>query len=288
MVYPDDVVAIQHTRDSGAFLHCLSSEASLNSPWRQSYMSFRGTEWEGWWDGGLTSLPPEGHWVDGTVCNLRMTYTDHPRGGAGHEDNFGSSYSEPPTAHDSGDLPNGPTKKPESEFEQLVVVHPVPDEKNQIHVQINVPILVVVKLLSGQNARSSWSSPVLQSEVPFLPSCPQAVTDSSPGCKTQSDNEWFSSVPLVLSSVGLHSLNISALNAGISHNVNVTVCVYEAVTGLSVEPHRCSRILIGTPQVSMQKNFFCTCLQLWYPKCVSCLALYLQKWTAGSQFTVTL
>lgn len=253
MVYPDDIVAIQHTRDSGAFLHCLSSEASLNSPWRQSYMAFRGTEWEGWWDGGLTSLPPGGHWVDGTVCNLRMTYTDQPRRGTGHEDNFGFSYSEPPTAHDSRDLPNSPTKKPGSKFGQLVIVHPIPDEKNQIHVQINVPILVVVKLLSGQNARSSWSAPVLQSEVPFLPSCPEAVADSSPGCRIQSHNEWFSSVPLVLSSVGLHTLNISALDAGSSHSVNLTVCVYKAVTGLSVEPHGCYRILIGTPQVRMEK-----------------------------------
>lgn len=252
MVYPDDIVAIQHTRDSGAFLHCLSNEASLNSPWRQSYMSFRGTEWEGWWDGGLTSLPPGGHWVDGTVCNLKMTYTDLPRRGASHEDSFGSSYSGPPTAQDGRDLPNGPAKNPESELRKLVVVHPVPDEKNQIHVQINVPILVVVKLQSGKNARSSWSAPVLQSEVPFLPSCPHAVTNSSPGCKTQSNNEWFSSVPLVLSSVGLHTVNISAVDADSSHSVNLTVCVYEAVTGLSVNSHGCSRVLIGMPQVSME------------------------------------
>lgn len=253
MVYPDDIVAIQHTRDTGAFLHCLSSEASLDSPWRQSYLSFRSTEWEGWWNGGLTSLPPGGHWVDRTVCNLRMTYTDHPRRGAGHEENFGSSYSEPPSAYDSSDLSNSPTQNPESEFAQLVVVHPVPDEKNQIHVQINVPILVVVKLPSGQNARSSWSAPVLQSDVPFLPTCPQAVADFSPGCSTQSQKDWFSSVPLVLSSAGLHKLNISASDARSSHSVNLTVCVYEPVTGLSVEPQSCPRILIGTPHVSMEK-----------------------------------
>lgn len=252
MVYPDDIVAVQHTRDSGTFLHCLSSKAVLTSPWRQSYMSFRGTEWGGWWDGGLTSLPPGGHWVDGTVCNLRMTYTDLPRRGASHEDDFESSFSKPPTTQNSRDPPNGPTKSPESEFGQLVVVHPVPDEKSQIHVQINVPILVVVKLLSGQNARSSWSAPVLQSKVPFQPSCPQAVADSSPGCRTQSHDDWFSSVPLVLSSVGLHTLNISALDAGSFHCVNLIVCVYEAVAGLSVEPHGCSRILVGTPQVSME------------------------------------
>lgn len=253
MVYPDDIVAIQHTRDSGAFLHCLSGEASLNSPWRQSYMSFRGTEWDGWFDGGLTSLPPGGQWVDGTICNLRMTYTDHPRRSSGHKDNFGSSYSELPTAHDSRDLTSSPTKNPDSEFGQLVVVYPGPDEKNQIHVQINVPILVVVKLQSGQNARSSWSAPVLQFEVPFQPSCPQAVADLSPGCRTRSPTDWFSSVPLLLSSVGRHKLNITAVDAGRSHSVNLTVFAYKAVTGLSVEPHGCSRVLIGTPQVRLEE-----------------------------------
>lgn len=261
MVYPDDIVAIQHTRDSGAFLHCLSSEASANSPWRQSYVSFRGAEWEGWWDGGLTSLPPGGHWVDGTVCNLRMTYTDNPRRGAGHEDNFVFFHTEPPTAHNNKDLSSGLPKNPEFMYGQLKVVHPLPDEKNQIHVQVNMPILVVVRLRAAQKARSSWSAPVLQSEVPFLPSCPEAVMDSSPGCRTQSNNDWFSSVPLVLSSVGLHTLNVSAMDALSSHSVNLTVCVYEAVTGLSVEPHGCHRILIGTPQVRMVQLLF-TCQQL--------------------------
>lgn len=250
MVYPDDIVAIQHTRDSGTFLHCLSGEASLHSPWRQSYMSVRGAEWEGWWDGGLTSLPPGGRWVDGVVCNLRMMYTDRPHRGIEDEDNFGFSHSEPPTDQDIMALTTGPPENPGSKF-GLCVVHPVSDEKNQIHVQANVPTIVVVKVLSGQNARSSWSAPVLETGVPFLPSCPEAVVDSSPGCQRQSHDEWFSSASLVLSSVGVHTLDISVMDAASSQSVSLMVCGYEAVTGLSVEPHGCHRILVDTPQVRM-------------------------------------
>lgn len=252
MVYPDDIVAIQHTRDSGTFLHCLNSEASPNSPWRQSYMSLRGSEWEGWWEGGLTSLPQGGQWVDGVVCNLRILYMDNLHRGTEHDDNFGFSNSEPTTAPDIWALTTGPTPNLTSKF-GLNVIHPVPDEKNQIHIQINIPILIVVKVLSGQEARSSWSAPVLQTAVPFLPSCPEAVVHSSPGCRRQSHDDWFSSVTLVLPSVGVQTMNISVMDAVSSQSVSLKVCGYEAVTGLSVEPHGCLRMLIEMPQVRMQK-----------------------------------
>ncbi|TKS90159.1 Polycystin-1 [Collichthys lucidus] len=133
MVYPDDIVAIQHTRDSGTFLHCLNGEASLNSPWRQSYMSFRKAEWGGWWEGGLSSLPQGGQWVDRVVCDLRMLYVDN------------------------------------------------------------------------------------------------------------------------LNRVGVKTLNITVMDAVNSQSVNLRVCGYEAVTGLSVEPHGCLRMLIETPQSFIAK-----------------------------------
>uniref|UniRef100_A0A3B4YDK7 Polycystin-1-like n=1 Tax=Seriola lalandi dorsalis TaxID=1841481 RepID=A0A3B4YDK7_SERLL len=170
MVYPDDVVAIQHTRDSGTFLHCLNSEASLNSSWRQSYLSLRGAEWGGWWQGGLTSLTQGGRWVDGVVCDLRMLYMDTIHRGTELNDIFDFTHTQETTALDIRPLTPDPTPSLRSEF-RLNVIHPLPDEKNQIHVQINSPTLIVIKVLSGQNARSSWSAPVLQTGVPFLPSC---------------------------------------------------------------------------------------------------------------------
>ena len=123
---------------------------------------------------------------------------------------------------------------------------------NQIHVQINTPTLIVVKVLAPQRARSSWSAPVLQTGVPFLPSCPKEVAPSPPGCKRQSPDEWFSSVTLLLPLVGVQVLNISvveAVSAQSEHSVSVKVCGYEAVTGLSVEPHGRLRMLTDTSQV---------------------------------------
>ncbi|XP_032358090.1 polycystin-1 [Etheostoma spectabile] len=248
MVYPDDVVAIQHTRDSGAFLHCLNSEASLNSPWRQSYMSLRRKEWGGWWEGGLTSLPHGGQWVDGVVCDLRMLYVDkNLHRGTEHDEDSGFTHREATAAPDNRVLTTGPTPCLRSEF-GLNVIHPVPDENNQIHVQINVPTLIVVKVLSGEKARSSWSAPVLQTGVHFLPSCPEEVALSWPDCWRQSPDAWFSSVILVLPSAGVQTLNISVMDAVSSQTVSVRVCGYEAVTGLTVEQHGCQRMLVDTSQ----------------------------------------
>lgn len=244
MVYPDDVVAIQHTRASGTFLHCLNSEASLNSLWRQSYMSIRGMDWGGWWEGGLTSLPEGVQWVDGVVCDLRLLYVDNLHRGTEHVDDFGFTNTDPNILA----LTTGPTPSLISKFE-LSVIHPVPDGKNQIHVQINVPTLIVVKVLSGQKVWSSWSAPVLQTGVPFLSSCPEELAQSWPGCKRQSHKEQFSSVILVLPSEGVTTLNITVMDAASSQSVSLSVCGYEAVTGLSVEPRRCHRMLVETPQV---------------------------------------
>ncbi|XP_071319469.1 polycystin-1 [Trachinotus anak] len=250
MVYPDDVVAIQHTRDSGTFLHCLNSEASLNSTWRQSYLSLRGAEWGGWWQGGLTSLSQRGQWVDGVVCNLRMLSMDTLHGSTELNDIFDFTHREATTAPDIRPMITDPSLSGRSKF-RLNVIYPLPDEKNQIHVKINFPTLIVIKILSGQKARSSWSAPVLQTGVPFLPSCPEEVASSWPGCKRQSLEDWFSSVTLLLPSVGVQTLNISVMDAGSSQSgrsVSVKICGYEAVTGLSVEPHGCQRILIDTSQ----------------------------------------
>ncbi|XP_067432834.1 polycystin-1 [Thunnus thynnus] len=245
MVYPDDIVAIQHTRDSGTFLHCLNSDVSLNSPWRQTYLSLRKTEWGGWWEGGLTSFPQGGQWVDGVVCDLRMLYMDALHRGTEHD--FGFTNTETTTPSDVRALTTGPATSLRSKF-GLSVIHPPLDEKNQLHVQINVQTLIIVKVLSGEKARSSWSAPVHQNGLPFLSSCPEEVVQSLPGCKQQSQDVWFSSVTLVLPSVGVQMLNISVMDAVSFQSVSVKVCGYKAVTGLSVEPHGRLRMLVDTPQ----------------------------------------
>ncbi|XP_061765809.1 polycystin-1 [Nerophis ophidion] len=234
MVFPDDIVAIQHTRKPGTFLHCLSNEASLNSPWRQSYLSLQGTEWGGWWEGGLTSMPEGGHWVDGVVCNVRLLYADTLHG---TEEMFGQA--ETTTSSHMEAL----TSSVSSRFE-LSIIHPPLDENNRIHLQINTPTVVVVKVLRGENARCSWSGPVLQTGVRFSPSCTEAL----PECKGQSGDAWFSSVTLVLPTAGVQTLNIRVTDDVGSQSLNVTICGYEGVSGLSVEPSEHQRMLVDIPQ----------------------------------------
>ncbi|CAB1455219.1 unnamed protein product [Pleuronectes platessa] len=218
MVYPDDIIAIQHTRDSGTFLHCRSSEASRNSSWRQSYLSLRGAEWGGWWQGGLTSLSQGGQWVDGVVCDLSILYIDTFNRGTELDGIIGSTHTETITPPDVSPLTTAPPPHPRSKF-RLDVIHPLPDQKNQIHVQINTPTLIVVKVLAPQRARSSWSAPVLRTGIPLLSSCPEEVAPSPPGCERQSPDEWFSSVTFVLPSVGVQVLNISVVDESFTAKV---------------------------------------------------------------------
>lgn len=252
MVYPDDIVAIQHTLDSGTFLHCLNSEASRNSPWSQSYLSFRGMEWGGWLE-GVTLLPQGSKWVDGVVCNLRMLYVDTLHRATEHEDIFDYTPTETATVSGIRPLTTGPNPSLRSKF-QLEVIHPLPDDKNQIHVQINAPTVIILKALFGEKASSSWSAPVLQTGVPFLPSCPENMFQSLLGCRKQSQDAWFSSVTLVLSSPGIQILNISVMDVQSFQSLSVKVCGYEPVTGLSVEPHGCLRMLVDTSRVRPPKR----------------------------------
>ncbi|XP_040924301.1 polycystin-1 [Betta splendens] len=245
-VYPDDVVAVQHTRASGAFLHCLKSEASVNSPWRQSYLSLMGAERGGWWRAGLTSLPPAGQWVDGVVCDLRMLYVDSLHRGTEQEDAFGLTHTEATTALSL--MTVGPSLSLSPKF-GLSVIHPLPDAKRHIHIQIDLLTHIVITASSGAGATSSWSAPVSQTGVPFLPSLPHEVTSSWPHDQRPFGEAWYSSVTLSLASVGVQTMNITAMDAESSESLSVTVCGYEAVAGLSVEPRGLTRMLVNISQV---------------------------------------
>lgn len=247
MVYPDDIVAIQHTRNSGTFLHCLSNEASMGSPWRQSYMTFRGSEWGGWWDGSSPLLPQAGQWVDGVLCDLKILYVDHLQSEAEHNDHLLFNLEGTTTLPDIRATPTDLRAR----F-GLTIIHPVPNENNQICVEINVPVRIIVKVSSGQRARSSWSTPVSQTGVPFLPSCPVEMLSTCPGCATWSPDDWFSSVTLVLPSVGIQMMNISVTDTLRSQNMSVVVHGYEAITGLTIKSHGCPRMHIDTPQVRIK------------------------------------
>ncbi|XP_028975896.2 polycystin-1 [Esox lucius] len=252
-VYPDDILAVQHTGFPGTFLRCRGNVSSSSSPWRQSYISLRGAESGGWFERGLSSPLDGGQWVDGVLCDLRVLYVDtlHEHG---FTPSMGQSDVMGPISTTVSMIPE--TSVPassEGHVSGLCLIHPLPDGDRKIHLSVDTPTLIVVKILSGKGATSSWLGPVAQTGVPFLPSCPGALPDTWPGCRKDSRNTWFSHVSVVLPSVGVHTLNVSAVNEVSEQSTSVQVFVYEPVTGLSIEPHGHLRMLVELPQVFTAK-----------------------------------
>lgn len=239
-VYPDDILALQHTRRAGEFLHCV---AGTSSAWRQSYLSMHGPEWGGWLEGTLSTQLGQGQWLDGLVCDLRVIYEDTmPHYGVSPIPNTSQS--------------NNPIKA-ESPVTGLQVLHPKLDKVNQMHVAVHIPTLIVIQIISGGNATSSWSDPVSKNGVPFESSCPAAMPEIEGGCVRATLDTWFSHVYVELSSQGEHTLNIMASNSLNSQTLSVRVVSHIPVTGLSIQPQGFSRVLVDIPQVAI--SYVCHC-----------------------------
>ncbi|XP_067286321.1 polycystin-1 [Pseudorasbora parva] len=231
-VYPDDILVLQHTRRAGEFLHCVASTSSI---WRQSYLSLHGPEWGGWFEGTMSAQMGQGQWQDGLVCDLRVIYEDTMR-----------HYGVSPVPNTS--LSNSPIKA-ESPVTGLQVLHPKLGKENQMHVAVNIPTLIVIQIISGGKATSSWSDPVSKNGVPFESSCPAEMPEIEGGCVRATLDTWFSHVYLELSSQGEHTLNIMASNSLNSQTLSVRVVSHIPVTGLSIQPQGFSRLLVDIPQL---------------------------------------
>lgn len=252
-VYPDDILAVQHTGPVGSFLQCSSSS---RSPWQQSYLSLKGPEWGGWWEGGLSSVPAGEQWSDGVVCDLRVLYADTLHGFAvspmlstDQTDPSGYTY----TGTISTPVRNTQARnamQEESPVLGLAVVHPTPSKEGEIHLPVNLPTLIVIKVLSGSKATSTWSAPVSQTGVPFEASCPPVLFMSQHGCERDTADTWFSQASVVVSTPGLHILNISALNHVTSQSLSVKLQAHQPVSGLRVQPHGDQRMLVDVSQVN--------------------------------------
>ncbi|KAG1931752.1 polycystin-1 [Pimephales promelas] len=225
-VYPDDILALQHTRRAGEFLHCV---AGTSSAWRQSYLSMHGPEWGGWLEGTVSAQLRQGQWLDGLVCDLRVIYED--------------------TMPHNGVSPIPSTSQSNNPVTGLQVLHPKLDKDNQMHVVVNIPALIVIQILSGGNATSSWSDPVSKNKVPFESSCPAEMPEIEGGCVRASLDTWFSHVYVELSSQGEHTLNIMASNSLNFQTLSVRVVSHIPVTGLSIQPQGFSRVLVDIPQL---------------------------------------
>ncbi|XP_029102822.1 polycystin-1 [Scleropages formosus] len=245
-VYPDDILAVQHTGQEEGFLHCPQSSTS---PWRQSYLSVPGPEWGGWLEGGLTVVPAGAQWLDGVVCDLRVLYADTVHGyavssgqsEAGHQVHTRMGTVSPSRSAEPGGLPNT--------VMEVAFVHPAPNREGQIHIPVNTPTIIVIKIRSGANATSFWSDPVSQTGVPFLPSCPLPLAEFSLACNRETPDTLFSHTWVVLSHPGSRILNISVLSQTGSRSVSVQLRAHRSVLGLSVLPRGDQRMLVNIPQV---------------------------------------
>lgn len=246
--YPDDILALQHDAGPGSLLHCPSSPGS---PWRQSFLSLRGP---GWWEGGLTALEPSLDWVDETVCDLRVLYTDSMRSYA-VTPLLNTAPSQPGPYTYSVTVSNPVSSTTESctvaihsRVAGLQIIHPQPTRGN-IHLFLKQPALVVIKILAGSNATATWSAPVLLSAAPFQPSCPPEVLGQAPGCKRDTLDTWFSSAPVLLASLSSQLLNITVSNQISSQSLSVALQSHEAVGGLRMFPSGAYRMLVDVSQV---------------------------------------
>lgn len=241
-MFPDDIVAVQHTRKSEEFLRCLGDS---DSAWRQSYISVPGPEWGGWVDVAVSALPDGGQWVDNMSCDLRLIYED-----PGHLYGPSPVVNSPQTELGTDmSTPSSILRDAQTPVTGLQILYPVLGKENRIHVAINASTLIVIKILSGSNATSSWSAPVSRAGIQFLKSCPAEISEIQQVCQRESFDTWFSYAYLMPSSQGEHTLSITASNRLNSQTLSVKIQAYVIITGLRIHPQGFHRVLVNIPQV---------------------------------------
>lgn len=253
-VFPDDILAVQHTRKSGEFLHCTSSS---DSTWRQSYISIPGPVWGGWVDVAVSSLTDGGHWVDNMSCDLCLIYND-----PGHL--YGPSPVVNSTQSELGidvSTPSSILIDAQTSVTGLQILYPVFGKENRIHLPVNIQTLIIIKILSGRNATSSWSDPVSMAEVPFVESCPAEISEIQGVCQKDSPDTWFSYAYIMPMSQGEQTLNITASNQLNSQMLIVKIQAHIIITGLRIQPQGFHRVLVDIPQVQFInfKTAICRC-----------------------------
>ncbi|MBN3314946.1 PKD1 protein, partial [Atractosteus spatula] len=246
-VFPDDILAVQHDAGAGSFLQCPRSD---DSPWRQSYLSLRRT---GWLEGGVSAQPSQSVWVDEVVCDLRVLYSDSLQGyavtsplGTGHRDPGSYTYSiavSNPVSSTTACC----TVDVRTPVWGLQIIHPLP-VGGMIHIPVNKPTLIVIKILSGVNATSSWSAPVLRSGIAFSSSCPSALLAYVPGCTRTTPDTWFSYAYATVALPVSQILNISVSNGVSAQNLSVVLQSHQEVQGLRMKPQGDRRMLVDVSQ----------------------------------------
>lgn len=243
-VFPDDILAVQHTRKSGEFLRCTSGS---DSAWRQSYISIPGPEWGGWVEMGKVAETDAADWVDDMSCDLRLIYKDPGHLYGPVVNNTQSGFGVDPSTSDIQIDAQTPVTG-------MQILYPVPHKEHRIDIAVNTQTLFIIKILSGRNATSSWSAPVSRAGVPFLTSCPAEISEIQKVCQRDSPDTRFSSVYVMFTREGKEILNITASNQMNSQMLRVRIHAHVLISGLRIQPQGFHRVLVNIPQVQYTEN----------------------------------
>uniref|UniRef100_K7FA56 Polycystin 1, transient receptor potential channel interacting n=1 Tax=Pelodiscus sinensis TaxID=13735 RepID=K7FA56_PELSI len=246
LVYPDDIIGIQHNAAVNSLLQCPQSS---HSPWRQSYISLMK---DGWWEGSIGSFSHP-TWVDHVVCDLRVTFVDVARSFAAMP--LLARHLEPGAYTYTATVRNAISSRQvdctvqvQTKVSGLQIIHPAL-ASGKLHVASKRETLIVVKILSGCSAAAHWTAPVNRAGVLFEATCPGSLTARVPACHRDTADTWFSSALLRMEEPRTETLNVLVANEISSQKLSVKIQSYDAIEGLRVVPHGPRRMLVDVSQV---------------------------------------
>ncbi|XP_078096827.1 polycystin-1 [Mustelus asterias] len=233
-VQSNDIIAIQHDGKPGSFLQCQQNDSS---PWQQSYFS-------GIYSSGSRDLwrnLTERNWTDGTVCNLRVLYTQRQETVASSP-LLRAGQQSPGVYTYQAMMENRPfysnascTVQVVAPITHLSVIYP-PKQNGVIYVPRGRAV-IIVKVKSSDRTSTSW----LGSDRNF--SCEAACPSELSSSCEEDNNTCFSRIPLAFKDCNLTSIVVTAKNQVSSVNKTVTVKAEDPIEGLLILPDPSVRVL---------------------------------------------
>ncbi|XP_078520977.1 polycystin-1 [Lissotriton helveticus] len=247
LVGPNHTFGIQHDATPGTFLQCPTDRATHQGP---GFFSFNSSDW-------LADIPrgqTVGNWKNDTACLFRVLATEQivspvfsdlpysvlPRPGLYTlEASVGNNVS---------------TTNISCQFQ---VISPIsglrvifPSVQSGIVYGAKNQTFIVVKILSGGgNSSAVWEQG--NQTAPFQETCPPDVTPLASECSRETNDTWFSVIPLKGLGEGVTLVGITARNLMSSQNISINVKEEEPIRGLTAQPNPESRVLLNN-RVSYQ------------------------------------
>ncbi|XP_055507888.1 polycystin-1, partial [Leucoraja erinacea] len=234
-VQVNDIVAIQHNSEPGAFLQCQRNESS---PWQQNYFSIVYSSGSADFRSNLTNI----EWTDGVVCNLRVLYS-YRRKTVASSPFLCKGQSVPGNYTYRAIVDDGSPRGNMSCSVQVVA--PVtdfsviyPPKQNGVHyVPKNRPLVIVkVATLDRPSVNFSGSNETFSCQA----TCPE---DLSPLCGKEDNNTCYSNIALFVKDYNLTSITITVRNLVSSISKTVAVRAEDLIEGLTILPDPKIRVL---------------------------------------------